>query len=101
VAKYVIHTVGPIYSGTESDRTHLKNSYYNSLKIALKNKIKSIAFPSISTGIFGYPVAEASEIALSTIIGFLEEHPEVEIVKMVLFSDSDYQVYKDTLENVL
>lgn len=100
-AKYVIHTVGPVYSGKESDRTDLENSYYNSLELALKKGIKSIAFPSISTGIFGYPVGAASGIALRTIIGFLEDHPEIELVKMVLFSDSDYQAYKDSLEEIL
>ena len=96
-AKYVIHTVGPVYSGREGDSVDLKKSYYNSLKLALDNNIESISFPSISTGIFGYPVKEASRIALETITGFLEEHKEIKLVKMVLFSQEDYQVYKNTL----
>jgi O-acetyl-ADP-ribose deacetylase (regulator of RNase III) len=95
--KYVIHTVGPVYSGREGDSVDLKKSYYNSLKLALDNNIESISFPSISTGIFGYPVREASRIALETITGFLEEHSEIKLVKMVLFSQEDYQVYKNTL----
>lgn len=100
-AKYVIHTVGPVYSGEISDSENLKNSYYNSLLLAFRNNIKSIAFPSISTGVFGYPAGEASLIALRTIIGFIEEHPEIELVKMILFSERDYRTYKSSLENIL
>ncbi len=100
-AKYVIHTVGPIYSSSESDPKNLKNSYYNSLMLAFKNNIESISFPSISTGIFGYPVGEASMIALKTIIRFLKEHQEVKLVKMVLFSERDYNTYKSSLEKIL
>ena len=100
-ARYVIHTVGPVYSGTESDSKKLRNSYHNSLELAAKSNIKSISFPSISTGIFGYPVKEAAGIALETIIGFLRDHPEIELVKMVLFSESDYKVYKESLDSIL
>jgi O-acetyl-ADP-ribose deacetylase (regulator of RNase III) len=99
-AKFVIHTVGPVYSGRESDREDLKNSYYNSLELASENKIESISFPSISTGIFGYPVKEASRIAIETIAGFLEDHQEIKLVKMVLFSQEDYQAYKKTLDDI-
>ena len=67
-ARYVIHTVGPVYSGSERDAEELKKSYLNSLKLAKENGIKSISFPSISTGAFGYPVKEASLIALETVI---------------------------------
>ena len=100
-ARYVIHTVGPVYSGSITDSKNLRNSYYNSLLLALSHNIKSIAFPSISTGIFGYPVKDASLIALQTIISFLEEHPEIKLVKMVLFSEEDYQTYKSSLEKIL
>ena len=99
-ARYVIHTVGPVYSGRESDMEDLRNSYYNSLELASDNNIESISFPSISTGIFGYPIKEASMIAIETITGFLEDHPEIKLVKMVLFSQEDYQIYKKTLENM-
>ena len=99
-AKYVIHTVGPVYSGTQSDSEDLKKSYYNSLKLASENNIESISFPSISTGIFGYPVKEASGIALETIAAFLEDHSEIKLVKMVLFSQEDYQIYKKTLDGM-
>lgn len=100
-AKYVIHTVGPVYSGSPGDSRDLKNSYLNSLLVASQNNIKSIAFPSISTGIFGYPVQEASLIALRTIINFLKKHREIELVKMVLFSERDYRIYKSSLEKIL
>ena len=100
-AEYVIHTVGPVYSSKDSDREKLRNSYYNSLDLASKNDIKSISFPSISTGIFGYPIGEASGIALNTIIEFLNDHQEIKLVKMVLFSKSDCQVYKKSLEDIL
>jgi O-acetyl-ADP-ribose deacetylase (regulator of RNase III) len=99
-AKYVIHTVGPVYSGREGDSEDLNKSYYNSLKLASENNIESISFPSISTGIFGYPVKEASRIALETIASFLEDHPEIKLVKMVLFSQADYQIYKKTLDGI-
>ena len=100
-AKYVIHTVGPVYSGSEDDAQDLKNCYKNSLLLASQKKIKSISFPSISTGIFGYPVKEASMAALKTITDFLKKHPEIELVRIVLFSESDYKIYKSSLEKIL
>ncbi len=100
-AKYVIHTVGPVYSGSEKDAKLLSNCYENSLKLAVKNNLNSIAFPSISTGIFGYPVEEAAKVALSTIVDFLEKHGKPSLVEMVLFSDRDFQAYKEALEEIL
>src|SRR4030043_89031 len=100
-AKYVIHTVGPVYSNSINDAEDLKDCYRNSLLLASRKNIKSISFPSISTGIFGYPVKDASMIALKTIINFLKEHTEIELVRMVLFSKGDYNTYKSSLENIL
>ncbi len=100
-AKHVIHTVGPVYTGRENDPLNLKKSYYNCLLVASHNKIRSISFPSISTGVFGYPVKEASLIALKTITGFLNEHQEIKTVKMVLFSERDYDTYREALEKIL
>ncbi len=100
-AKYVIHTVGPVYSGSEEDPKLLSNCYKNSLKLAVKNNLNSIAFPSISTGIFGYPIGEASKVALSAIIDFLEKNGKPSLVEMVLFSQSDFDVYKNALEDLL
>lgn len=100
-AKYVIHTVGPVYNGSKSDPEDLRDCYKNSLLLASRNKIKSVSFPSISTGIFGYPVKEASRVALKTITNFLEEHPEIELVRMVLFTEGDYSIYKASLDKIL
>jgi len=100
-AKYVIHTLGPVYSGSKSDPEDLRDCYKNSLLLASRNKIKSVSFPSISTGIFGYPVNEASRVALKTITNFLEEHPEIELVRMVLFTEGDYGIYKASLDKIL
>lgn len=93
-AKYVIHTVGPVYSGSDMDKINLAKCYQSSLLVAKQNKLKSISFPSISTGIFGYPVEEAAEIALKTICDFLKENSEIELVRMVLYSQKDYEIYE-------
>jgi len=100
-ADYVIHTVGPVYAGRVSDPENLKNSYQNSLDLASKKNLKSISFPSISTGVFGYPVKEASYIALKAIIGWIKQHPAIELVRMVLHSEEDYSIYKSALDNLM
>jgi O-acetyl-ADP-ribose deacetylase (regulator of RNase III) len=100
-AKYVIHTVGPVYSGSKDDAEKLESCYRNSLLLASQNNISSISFPSISTGIFGYPVEKASMVALKTIINFLKEHPEVSLVRMVLFTRGDYDIFLSSLEKIL
>ncbi len=94
-AKYVIHTVGPVYSNSPEDVINLANSYRNSLEVAQRNNLKSISFPSISTGIYGYPVLEAAEIAIKTIVGFLKENSEVELAQIVLFDENTYRIYKE------
>ena len=85
-AKYIIHAVGPIYKGDESI-TLLAGAYYNSLRVADENNIKSIAFPAISTGIFGYPIEKAATIALSTIDNYFSDNPKsgINIVEFDLF----------------
>lgn len=94
-ARYVIHTVGPIWrGGTYDEEKLLIEAYYNSLKLAVSKGIKSIAFPSISTGAYGYPIEEASKIALRTIKEFLEKEDFIEEVIIVLFNERDYEVYK-------
>ncbi|MCL4377102.1 MAG: macro domain-containing protein [Actinobacteria bacterium] len=100
-AKYIIHTVGPIYTGIASDKENLAKCYRNTLDLALQNAIKSIAFPSISTGIYRYPVKEASLIALTTIINYLKEHQEIERVRMVLHSVEDFNTYWNSLKEIL
>ncbi len=98
--KYIIHTVGPVYSGRREDAQDLKNSYYNSLKLAMEHGIKSISFPSISTGVFSYPIKEASFIALKTVLDYLSEHKEINLVRFVLFSAKDLLAYKQSLERI-
>lgn len=100
-AKHVIHTVGPIWSGGgKNEHVLLKNAYYNSLSLAAAEKIKSIAFPSISTGAYRFPIEKAAEIALSTVIEFLRGNP-LEEVRFVLFSRDDYEMYQRTLDKLL
>jgi O-acetyl-ADP-ribose deacetylase (regulator of RNase III) len=100
-AKYVIHTVGPIYrDGEHNEAKLLTSAYQKSLELAVKNGIKSIAFPSISTGAYGYPINEAAEIALKTVIDFIKADKGLSFVRFVLFSDRDFEVYKKALEKL-
>lgn len=99
-AKYVIHAVGPRYSGTPEDAELLSSAYRKSLELCSQNKISSVAFPSISTGIYGYPVSEASRIALKTVLDYLKSHPEIRLVRFVLFDSKTYQAYEETLKEL-
>ncbi len=99
-AKFVIHAVGPIYSGDPDDETLLACAYRSSLELASKNAINSIAFPSISTGAYGYPIVSAAKIAITTVISYLKENPEIELVRFVLFDTSSYLVYQEALNNL-
>ena len=101
-AKYVIHTVGPVWQGGESNEASLLSSCYrNSLELADKNEIKTIAFPAISCGVYGYPHEEAALLSLYTIINYLNESDKIEVVKMVLFDDELYNVYDNKLKEIL
>jgi O-acetyl-ADP-ribose deacetylase len=100
-AKYVIHAVGPRYSGRPHDAELLASAYQKSLELCTQNKISSIAFPSISTGIYGYPVEEASRIALKTVMDYLTDHPEVQLVRFVLFDSKTYSVYEKALKELM
>jgi len=100
-AKYVIHAVGPRYSGSAKDAELLFSAYRKSLELCTQNKISSIAFPSISTGIYGYPVEEASQIALKTVMDYLKNHPEIKLVRFVLFDSNTYRVYEETLTELI
>ena len=93
--KYIIHTVGPIWhNGTNNEDIKLRNCYYNSLEIAKENGIRKIAFPSISTGVFKFPIERASKIAIETVKKFLEENIGVfDLVEWVLFDDETYSIY--------
>ena len=93
-ARFIIHTVGPIYSGKESDALLLRNCYWNSLELARKNDIHSIAFPAISTGVYGYPLREATEIALGTVSDWVKANPHYGMsILFCCFSDKTTEVY--------
>jgi O-acetyl-ADP-ribose deacetylase (regulator of RNase III) len=100
-AKHVIHTVGPIWmGGFHVEAELLKQAYRNTLKLAVFKGLRSIAFPSISTGAYGYPLEEASRVALGTVKAFLENEEKLEKVIFVLFSEGAFEVYKKTAESM-
>jgi len=102
-AKYVIHTVGPVYfrEGPERAAELLASAYRRSLEVASENNIRSVAFPSISTGAYGYPMEEAAPIALRTVIDYLKTHTDIELVRFVLFGRRAYQIYERALKEIL
>ncbi|MBW1953144.1 MAG: O-acetyl-ADP-ribose deacetylase [Deltaproteobacteria bacterium] len=101
-ARYVIHTVGPVYrDGLHREPELLASCYQNSLKLASDKGLKSLAFPSISTGAYGYPVSEAAKVALSTVMAYLKAHPEIERVRFVLFGRPTYEAYEQALKALI
>ena len=97
-AKQVIHTVGPVWNGGhQGEPAALASCYRNSLALALANKVKTIAFPAISCGIYGYPVEEAVEIALDETFGFLSRHDGIEKIVFACFEADVYRAYIDAL----
>jgi O-acetyl-ADP-ribose deacetylase (regulator of RNase III) len=100
-AKHVIHTVGPVYSGgTKREADLLANAYLSSLKLAAAQGLKSIAFPAISTGVYGYPLAEAARIALATTIDYLRQHTDPMVVRFVLFDRRTYDTFAGELKKL-
>ena len=100
-AKHVIHTVGPIYhSAGRKAPDLLAACYRRSLEVASQNKLKSVAFPSISTGAYGYPLEEAAPIAIKTVMDYLKAHPDIELVRFVLFGREAYQAYENALKGL-
>lgn len=101
-ARYVIHTVGPIWhGGNEGEAALLESAYRESLKLAAERKLASVSFPSISTGAYGYPLAEAASIALKTVIAFLRKQTtSLKEVVFVLFDARSYQSYASALEEL-
>ena len=101
-AKKVIHTVGPIYGRRSNSAELLSSCYANSIRLAQEHGLRSLAFPSISTGVYGYPVDEAAEVAIGTIIRELKKHPQAfDEVRMVLFSKDDLDVYSAALAKLV
>lgn len=100
-ASYVIHTVGPIWKGgSRNERDLLKSCYQCSMKIAEDLKISSLSFPSISTGIYRFPIEEASRIALSTVASYLKQSRYIKKCVFVLFSEKDLNIYVKALEEI-
>lgn len=100
-ARHVIHTVGPVYSGREKDAELLQSAYRRSFEVAAENGLRTIAFPSISTGAYQYPVHAAARVALTTIRDFLQAYPQMELVRFVLFGDRALQAYEEAAREVL
>ena len=105
-ANYIIHTVGPVWNGGKNDVTEavtkednlLASCYKNSLRLAVENKIKTIAFPAISTGGYRFPLERATKIAVGEVIKFLKKNETIEKVIFVCFDEETFQVYKKILE---
>jgi O-acetyl-ADP-ribose deacetylase len=98
-ARFVIHTVGPVYSGRPSDAVQLSSCYRNSLQLAADRNLRSIAFPAISCGVYGYPMKEAVPIAVDTAIAFLGEHERPAEVIFAVFSNDHLSVYQNYLRS--
>lgn len=98
-SKYIIHTVGPVWQGGRSNESELLGScYVSSLQLAIKFNIKTIAFPNISTGIYGYPKNEAASIAIDAVKGFIKQNIFFETIYFVCFDDINYDIYIKLLQ---
>jgi O-acetyl-ADP-ribose deacetylase (regulator of RNase III) len=99
--RHVIHTLGPVYGKDRPEAELLANCYKNSLALAEEAGIDSIAFPAISTGIFGYPVEEAAEVALRAVVEETGELEHVRLIRFVLFGEEDLEVHEGVLSRIL
>lgn len=101
-AKYVIHTVGPVWrDGNNNEGDLLASCYVNSLQLAVENKIKTIAFPAISTGVYGFPIEQATRIAVSTAKSFLKNNDTIQKIIFVCYDEITYRVYRTVIEKIL
>lgn len=100
-AKYVFHAVGPIYSGSQDDERLLRSAYQSCLDLAEKHQVKSIAFPSLSTGVYGYPLELAAPVALNTIIKYIQKPTSLERVLVVLYGQKAFLVFEKALKEVV
>jgi len=100
-AKFVIHTVGPVWNnGKNNEAEKLANCYRTSLQLALENKIESIAFPNISTGIYGYPKKDAAAIAIKTVLDLLQNNPALPKVYFVCFDEENFSIYQNIIASL-
>ncbi len=99
---YIIHTVGPVWNGGKKNEEELLAScYYNSMRVAMENGIRTIAFPSIATGIYHFPVELAAKIAVRTVVDFLKGNEDkFDMVEWVLFDENTESIYKNEVENL-
>ncbi len=101
-ARHVIHAVGPVYhDGKHNEPTLLAGAYRTCLELASQNNCASVAFPAISTGVYGYPMEDAARIAFRTIIDYVRAHPEIKLVRYVLFGARALEAHQRVLEQVL
>jgi O-acetyl-ADP-ribose deacetylase len=98
--RHVIHALGPVYGQDRPEAELLANCYRNSLALAEKNGIDTIAFPAISTGVFGYPVEEAASVALKTVVKEVERLEHVRVIRFVLFGEKDFEVHQKVLSEI-
>jgi O-acetyl-ADP-ribose deacetylase len=99
-ARHVIHTVGPIYSGTPRDAERLASAVHQSLRLATEHHLKSMAFPAISTGVYGYPMTDAAHVILSTIIADLYRPTTLQHVVMCLYDVRALNIFSETLQSL-
>ena len=98
--RYVVHTLGPVYGQDRPEAEILANCYRNSLALAEENEIDSIAFPAISTGVFGYPVEEAAEVALRVVVEETDGLEHVRLIRFVLYGEKDLEVHEKVLSEI-
>lgn len=98
--KYVIHVLGPVYGVDKPEDKILADCYRNALKLADKRDIDSIAFPAISTGAFGYPIGDATQVAFKTIINTIPDLKNIKLIRFVLFGERDFQIHEKILAEV-
>lgn len=98
-ARFVIHTVGPIYrDGNRGEAELLARCHRRSLEVAVNHGLRSVAFPAISCGVYGYPIPDAAGIAIGTVFEFLRTHKEIDLVRFVLYGDATCQAFRRALE---
>ncbi len=101
-ADFVIHTVGPMYNDGQSGEAELlRSAYMSSLALAVENNVKTLSVPSISTGVYNYPTASAARVALSAVKEFVESDDSIELVRFVLFSERDLEIYEEALRELI
>lgn len=97
--KYVIHCLGPVYGKDKPEDKLLSECYINVLNLAEENKISSVAFPAISTGIFGYPIKESAEVVFETLKSVIKKFKNIKVIRFVLFTKEDFEVYCQIFES--